>query len=120
MSGLRERLVCRRSTDVLRVWLGLALAQCASEPAAPEPSSSASDVVLEPTRAGRAVARVRQDLSRSERGLERRRRPNGLVQLDVKQGYRHATIAVRQPDGTVRARCVEDAEQAARMLEDAQ
>jgi hypothetical protein len=83
------------------------LAQCTSElPARPAPD----------TRNARAVQGVRRDLARASQGLRTSVRNGGLTHVQVESGFRHATIVMRQPDGTRRVRCVDQPEQAARML----
>jgi hypothetical protein len=62
------------------------------------------------------VERVRTDLARSSQSLRKQARTDGITQLKVESGFRHATIVVRAPDGSRRARCTDQPEQAARML----
>lgn len=62
-------------------------------------------------------ARVERDLSRAPDDLRVVARPDGLQQVFVQRGFRHATIAVAAPDGGTSQRCLTDAEEAVRLLE---
>jgi hypothetical protein len=87
------------------VW-GVLLAHCASS----EPSQ------VSPARSQLALENVRRDLSRAPAGLRERRLRDGTTVVQVERGFRHATIVTRAPDGTRKARCVNEAGEAEAML----
>jgi hypothetical protein len=55
-------------------------------------------------------------LSRDAANLQRVDRPNETHFIRVKAGFRHATLAVRAADGTLHTTCLNDADEAARLL----
>jgi hypothetical protein len=55
-------------------------------------------------------------LSRDAANLQRVDRPNETHFIRVKAGFRHATLAVRATDGTLHTTCLNDADEAARLL----
>jgi hypothetical protein len=67
-------------------------------------------------RSERALDHARRDLSRAPQGLKQTTHADGTTRVQVQSGFRHATIVTRAADGTRKARCVNDAEEAQRML----
>jgi hypothetical protein len=55
-------------------------------------------------------------LSRDAANLQRVDRPDGTRFIRVTAGFRHATLAVRAADGTLHTSCLNDADEAARLL----
>lgn len=90
-------------------WVVL-LAHCASS----EPRK------VSPAQTEQALANVRRDLARAPEGLRSHTRANGAEVVQVESGFRHATIVTRAPDGTRKARCVNEAEEAEAMLRGAE
>lgn len=63
-----------------------------------------------------ALESVGSALSRSAGDLEPRTRSDGLRELKLVRGFRHATMVVRDKDGSRRIHCVDDADEAAQLL----
>jgi len=111
----------RRAVSVAALF---ALLGCAGEPdgalddGAPALQLSAVRAAAPDAGLGPEVrARVERDLARSPDGLERVQRADGLEEVLVRRGFRHATLAVAGGDGGVRQRCLTDAREATTLLE---
>lgn len=101
--------VCRGHNQRVRIPWMLSLSLWAA--------CTAESPKVSPVRRAQAIENVRRDLERSPQALREQVRSDGLTQVTVQRGFRHATIVTRAADGTRRARCVDHPEEAVRMLE---
>jgi hypothetical protein len=62
-------------------------------------------------------AQLETALSRSSTNLHWIQRADGLQQLEIRAGFRHASMLLRNPNGSVDRRCLSDVSAAARMLD---
>lgn len=65
-----------------------------------------------------AQALLGRELRRSDDAVGEVQRADGSVQADLDEGFQHAEILVRQPDGSVRVQCVDSVDGAAEALAD--
>ena len=102
----------------LLIALGLTAA-CSADP--PEVSNQGESRATASAGVGEvpagALKSVRKALSRSSAQLKMRNRTDGIKELEIVEGFQHATMVVRAADGSRHIECVDDAERAAELLE---
>jgi hypothetical protein len=106
-------MVVVRSPISVLIGLCVCTAGCASaaaEEPQPQPRVTASTSALLRDDAAREAlrAKLRASLSRSPSGMAAELRPSGVKLMRQNGGFQHATLVVRNADGTLGQRCTDD------------